>query len=150
LAGGGDQDKDVVFLLAYLPSGGVEQVEDLVENVRVDPHGATAGGGQAQYVVGASLDGLDQPERQPAAARPGGQADAVGHLVAGEGEGGAEQHGAQQRFAGWAGGARRVVFIDDLRDDETLKQVHPPVVRALGGDPASLGSRVHIERRYLP
>ncbi len=63
--GGGDQDAEFVFLLAYLPSGGGEQVEDPVEYHRVDRDGAAVGGGQDEGVVGASLDRVYQAEGSP-------------------------------------------------------------------------------------
>ena len=75
-ARGCDQHAKSVFVSAHLPTGGVDQVEDLVEHHGMDPDGLTAiRRGQHEYVVRTAFDPLDQPERPTARASPGRDLD---------------------------------------------------------------------------
>jgi hypothetical protein len=147
---GQQHSQAAVLVLAYLPAGGVDQVEYLVEGDRVYGDGAPTERGQGQHVVGTALDPGQQPERPPARAVFGRHAHPVGQLVADQRQGARGQHGDQQPGAGRPGGHRRVVMVDDLGDDQVLEQVQAGVVRALGGDATGLRGGVHVERWHAP
>jgi hypothetical protein len=94
--GRGDQHQQSGLLLADLPPGSVEQVQDLVEDHRLDRDGPAAGCRQEQDIVRTSVDRLDQAKRQPAQAPSGGERDPVGQLVADQRERATGQDGHQQ------------------------------------------------------
>ena len=141
LAGGGDQDAQLVVVLTDLRFRDVEQIECLVED----------DGMHSNQAAGCLGSGKPSSARNSTAARSlkgrahgGFRGSLVGQFVADKGKGRLNNTVTTSWSPGLAVGNWSMLIVDDFGNDEILKQMHALVLGASRRRTRGLGGSVDI------